>query len=128
MAAATSPATLSPGLFLPRSARTSSSSKIERLIEWKWALSDPLSEALTLDTFHRNKQLAVNFIDLMDSADVGMVEGGGSLCFIQEPRPQFSVLNRVRPEKFEGNRAMELGIYGLVDNPIPPSPSLPVMR
>jgi len=38
-----------------------------------------------IEKFHRNEGLTVVFTDFVNGADIGMVQGGCSLCFTVEP-------------------------------------------
>ena len=57
---------------------------IDRLLYTERPYFNLFFERLPLDKFHRDKGLAIGFINLMDYADMWMIEGGGSLCLLNE--------------------------------------------
>jgi hypothetical protein len=59
---------------------------------------------------------AVGFADVVDSADVWMIEGGSGLGFALEAGESLRVGGDVFGEEFEGDEAMEAGVFGFVDN------------
>ena len=69
---------------------------------------------------HYQIQLAVaRLIDLVDGADVGMVQRGGGLGFLKEPLLSGVVFGQIRREELDGDRALEAGVRGLVDDTHP---------
>jgi len=50
------------------------------------------------------------------TADIGVTQRGGGFGFPVETLAGFLVGEQVGGEKFEGNRALELGVVGLVDD------------
>ena len=67
--------------------------------------------------------MAVLLPDLIDRADVGMVEGRSSLSFSLETSQGLGVLGDVIGQKLQGDKPVQGYVLGLVDNPIPPPPS-----
>ena len=65
------------------------------------------------------------FVDFEDGADVGVIQRGGGLGFTEEA---LTIFECVRPEELQRDNAAELGFFGFVATPIPPSPSLSRMR
>jgi len=60
----------------------------------------------------------------MNGANIGMVQGRGSLRFLDEPLSGIQVASEFGREKLEGNRAPELCVLSLVDNPHPAAAQL----
>jgi hypothetical protein len=52
----------------------------------------------------------------MDDADVGMLERGGGLGFVNEPLFGLRIVREFRGEEFEDHKAVELEVPGFVDN------------
>ena len=52
----------------------------------------------------------------MDDDDIRMVEGGSGLGLQDEPLPAVGVGQPVRGEKLDGDKAVEVGVLGLVDS------------
>ena len=81
---------------------------------------DERTEGLPLDMFHDDKGLALVFTDLVDGADVGMIQGRGGAGLLEEPGRGFRVLLR---QHLDGDRALERRVVSLIDlGPMPPSP------
>ncbi len=70
-------------------------------------------------------------VNIVNRADVGMIEGGGGLGFALEALQGLMVLGHFFRQELERDEAVELGVLGLVDNTHPTAPKLlnnPVMR
>jgi hypothetical protein len=50
-------------------------------------LRDPLGQTLAVDVWHDDEDAVVFFADLVDRADVGMVQRRGGLGFVDQPLP-----------------------------------------
>src|SRR4030095_11724483 len=53
--------------------------------------------------------------DFVDRKDVGMVQTGSSLCFLDEATHALGVRSNLGMENLQSNRAIELGIVGEID-------------
>ena len=62
------------------------------------------------------KALAFLLADVVDGADVGMVQGGGGLGFAPEAVQGLRVLGDIVGQEFERDEATERGVFGLVDH------------
>src|SRR4051794_14529806 len=62
--------------------------------------------------------------DLMDRADVGMVEGRRSLSFSLETSQGLGVSGDLVRQELQGNKAMESSVLGLVDHTHPAAAQL----
>jgi hypothetical protein len=56
------------------------------------------------------------FLDVVDGADVRMVEGGGGASFSLEALECLWVLGDVVGKKFQGYETAEFGVFGFVDD------------
>ena len=54
------------------------------------------------------------FADLVNGADVGMVQGGGSASFASKALEGLRVPCQVFGQKLQGNKTPQLGIFGFV--------------
>ena len=86
------------------------------------SLLDALVEAFTFDELHGDEAAAFGLIDFVDAADVWVAQCSCGLSFTIEALPGFFILQEVCCEEFQRNRAAELGVFGLVDNPHPAPP------
>ena len=58
--------------------------QIHHLFKWQRLAGDAVLQRLAVEKLHRNEGLAAVFTDFMDGANIGMVQGGSSLCFTVE--------------------------------------------
>ncbi len=65
---------------------------------------------------HDDEGLAVLLANLINSADIGMVQGGGSLRFPLKPGEGLCVGRNVMRQKFEGDKTVQGDVLGLVDD------------
>jgi len=71
--------------------------------------------------------MAVPASDFVDRADVGMVQGGSGTSFSAEPFKCLRILRQLVRQEFQGDEAAKLGVFGLVNDTIPPPPSFSMM-
>ncbi len=71
-------------------------------------------QTLSIDVGHCDERVAVNFLDLMDSANRRMVQSGGRLGFPYESFFPFRGLHQLGRQKLEGNNSLEHRILGSV--------------
>ena len=71
---------------------------------------------MAVEKFHGDEGAAFGFADVVDGADVGVIEGGGGLGFALEAGERLRIGGDVFGEEFECDEAMEAGVFGLVDN------------
>ena len=63
-----------------------------------------------------DKEDAVGFVDLMDDADVRMLEGSGGGGFLHESLTALGLLDEIRRQDFQRYLAVELLVAGAVDD------------
>jgi hypothetical protein len=76
-------------------------------------------EALAVEQLHDEEGLAVGFVNLVDGADAGMVEGGSDAGFAVEALEGGGIGRGVASDELEGDVAAEAKVLGLVDNTHP---------
>jgi hypothetical protein len=54
------------------------------------------------------------FVDVMDGADIGMVQSRCGLSFTAEARHGLRIARQFRGQELEGYEAMQAGVFGLV--------------
>jgi hypothetical protein len=69
-----------------------------------------------LQQFHHDEGLIAAFIQLVNRADAGMVERGGSACFAPKAFQRSRVLTRRFRQQLDGNRPSQLLVFGLIDH------------
>ena len=86
----------------------------EGLVGWHRARLEPLLQRLSVDVLHGDERFAVDLADLVDLADVGMVQGGGGFGFAQKALLGGGVGFEVFGEEFQGDVALEHRVAGEV--------------
>ena len=89
--------------------------KIEEFVDFERFASDALPQRLALEELHRKKIPAAHLSNLVDGADIGMVQCGGSSRFAAKPLRRLRVVDQLVGEEFEGDAATELEILGFID-------------
>jgi len=59
-------------------------------------------------------RLINDFANVVDGADVGMVEGGGSAGFALEALERLAIFRKFLGQKLQGNASAEPGVFGLI--------------
>ena len=90
--------------------------EIEEAVQLHGAAGDEMLESLALETFHGDEGLAIFLADIMDGADVGMVESGGGFGFAAKAAEGLGIFSEVVGEKFQSYEAVEAGVLSLVDD------------
>jgi hypothetical protein len=75
-----------------------------------------LSEHLAVNVFHHDELLPIVFGNIIDRADVGMIQRGGSTGFLEESRLFIRCGAEMMGEEFERNIAVQLRAMGLIDD------------
>ncbi len=65
---------------------------------------------------HREEDLPVSFVNLVDRADIGVIESGSGLCFSNEALSVLFVFEDVGTQEFRCDLTLQLGVLGLVDD------------
>jgi hypothetical protein len=77
------------------------------LIERKWALFKAHGERLAVEMGHDQVVSAVDRADIVDAADVGMVECGNGARFTLEASPRVAVARELGRKDFDCHRCAE---------------------
>jgi hypothetical protein len=81
-------------------------------------------EGLACQHFHDNEKLAVEFRDLVNGADAGMVQRRRGPRFAPESLQSLWVLSEILGQEFEGNVTAEVQILGFIDHTHPAAANL----
>ena len=77
---------------------------------------DALLEGLAFEQFHRDEGLAFGLVDIVDGADVRMIERGSRLRLALESLQRMPVPGYLFRKKLQGDGAFEPGVFGFVDD------------
>ena len=58
----------------------------------------------------------IDFANIVNRANVWMVEGGGGLGFTAEPLETLSVAGEVVGQKFESDESVQASVFGLIND------------
>ena len=77
---------------------------------------DAVLESLALEKFHGDEGTAFEFADVVNGADVRVIEGGSGAGFAAEAFDGLRITGDVVGEKFQGDVAAEAVVFGFVDD------------
>ncbi len=73
-------------------------------------------ERLAIEKFHGDEGFAVLLADIVDGADVGMIEGGGGLGFALEAGESLRVFGDVVGEELERDETVQADVFSFVND------------
>jgi len=88
----------------------------EHCIELHWTVTDDMFQRGAVEVFHDDIRLAVLLADVVDGADIRMVERGGGSGLAAEALERQPVSGYIFGEEFEGDEAVKASVLGLVDD------------
>jgi hypothetical protein len=88
----------------------------EEAIEREKAGTEERFEIRAFEILHDDVEEAVLRADFVDGADVGVIERGGGAGFAAKTFKGLRILGGFAGEKFEGDEAAELDVFGFVDD------------
>ena len=85
-------------------------------------------EGGAFEKLHHDKGLAVLLADIVNGADVGVVQCGGGLRFTPEASQGLGIVGHLVRQKLQGDKAEQARVLGLVDHAHPTAAELPDNR
>ncbi len=79
--------------------------------------TDAMLQRHAIEELHGDERLALFIPDVVDGADVRMVQRRSCLRLTLKTRQRLRVLGDLFRQEFEGDKTMETGVFGLVDHP-----------
>ena len=92
---------------------------VERLFQLQGTLGNPIFDSSAFEEGHGEERLPVGLVDLVNVADVWVVQTRSRLRFPDETGFVFGIFNGVRGEELEGDRPFQLGVLSLVNDTHP---------
>src|SRR6202022_4406942 len=92
---------------------------LQQPLQFDWASSDEMLESRAVQIFHGDEGAASLLADVVNNADVGMVESGRSLGFTLKAGQSMRVSRDFIWQKLERNETVQPRIFGLVDDSHP---------
>ncbi len=80
------------------------------------AAVDAVLERLAIEKFHGDEGVAILLADIVNRADVGMVQCGGGLRFTLESRQSLWIAGDILRQKFQRDESLEARVFGLVND------------
>src|SRR5262249_54306833 len=80
---------------------------------------DQVLQRLAREALHHDEEVAIMLADLVDSADIGVIQSRCGAGLAAEALKSLGVVGRIVGKKFEGDEAAERGVLGLVDDTHP---------
>ena len=90
--------------------------QIEHRFDLQRLASDPVPECLPLQQFHRDEGSPIGLINLVDRADVWVVQGGRGFGFPLETAEGLCVVGEFVGKKLQGDVATELEVFAFIDH------------
>ena len=88
---------------------------LQHLLHRQRTFLQPLRERLAFEIFHHQKINSVLMADVVEGADVRMIQAGDRFCFALESLAQFGTISKMRRQNFDGDDSIEAGIAGFVN-------------
>src|SRR5208337_233067 len=89
--------------------------EIQQLVTPHWLPGDPVPKSHAPQQLHRHKSAAVDLVDLVNCADIGVIEGGGCPRFAFEAMQCDWVARVLSREELKRHFAAELHVLGAVN-------------
>src|ERR1700686_3065373 len=95
-------------------------SNVDRNGEKNFPFQGPPANAMlkrqAVQKLHGQEEMAVFLPNLMDRADIGMVEGGSGASFASETLQCLRILRHIVGEKFKGDKSAQRDVFRLVNH------------
>src|SRR5581483_2591078 len=82
----------------------------------EWSPGDEMFEGFAIEVFHGDECMAILLADVVDSANIGMIQCRSGLRFPLETSQGLGVAGNFVRQKFQSDEAMQTGIFCFVDN------------
>src|SRR5262249_11884570 len=90
--------------------------QFQQFVCLQWASAQALPQRLALKQLHDDERMTFGLVDIMDCANVGMIESRSGLRLTAESRKGSWILPQIRRQKLQRDRARYPGVLGFVDN------------
>jgi hypothetical protein len=85
------------------------------LVDWQRPIAETIGESLAFQILHHEVADAVLLSDIMEGADVGMVQRRDGSGFAVETLPGVGILGKLRRKNFDGNSAIQASVARAID-------------
>jgi hypothetical protein len=96
----------------------------EQRVDVHRPVADQVLERGAVEKLHHDERLAFVLPDLVDGADIGMVQSGSSTGFPAESFEGLRILGYVLRQKLQSDKATQFGVFSLIDHTHPTTAQL----
>src|SRR5437879_6342098 len=89
---------------------------------------DAMLQGSAFQKFHREKRMAAGFVNLVNGADVGMVERRSGARFSLEPFQRLAIAREIVGQKLQRDEPAKLDVFGLIHHAHSAPPTFSRMR
>jgi len=90
--------------------------QVENLVCAERLALNVLLECLAFQELHRDEVPAFVIVDVVNGADVRVIQGRSGLRFALESLQDMAVSRQLFRQELQGDRAFEFGVFRLIDN------------
>ncbi len=90
--------------------------QVEKYLGFDRAAADEVLQRLAVQEFHYDIGAAVLFTDIVNGANVGMIQRGSCLSLSFKTRERLWRFRYIIGQEFQRNETMQAGVFGLVNN------------
>ena len=94
-------------------------SEQKQRLQFKRAVADQVLQSLAIQELHGDERLAALLADVVNRADVGMVESRRGLRFTLKTGKSLGVFGDFIGQEFQGDKSVQPGVLGLVNHTHP---------
>ncbi len=88
---------------------------VKKIGQGQGLAGDAVFQGLAFEQLHRDEGAPFKFANVVDGADIGMVQRGSGASFAAEALDGLRILRDIVGKKFERDTASEPGVLGLID-------------
>ena len=96
----------------------------QQRVQFQRAPRDQVLQGHAIEKLHGDKRLAILLADVVDGADVGMVQRGCGLRLALKAAERLRILGDFIGQKLEGDEAVQPRVFGFVDHTHPAAAQL----
>ena len=89
---------------------------VEKFVWFKRAARQPLFQSLSLQQLHHDERLLFAFVDVVDRADVRMIQSRDGLCLPAKPLERPHVADKVIGKELHRHESFQASVRRLVDH------------
>ena len=103
------------------SPRRNSDGRFQQFFQIERAILDGVLKGLPFQKFHGDEGFAAVFANIVNGADVGMIQRRSGLCFALETRERLGIRRNGIRQKFQRDKTQQACVFRLVNDAHPPA-------